>query len=121
MSVRELSDKIRKREKRRIHVRKSVAGTAEKPRISVFRSNLHLYVQVIDDAAGNTVASISTVETQYRSLRPTIQTGGVIGEELGKRLLAKNINQVVFDRNGYKYHGVVKAIADGVRKAGIKF
>jgi len=121
MSVRELSDKIRKREKRRVHVRKSVTGTAEKPRISVFRSNLHLYVQVIDDSAGNTVASVSTVETQYRSLKPTIQTGSVIGEELGKRLLAKNINQVVFDRNGYKYHGVVKAIADGVRKAGIKF
>jgi large subunit ribosomal protein L18 len=121
MSVRELSDKIRKRAKRRTHVRKTIAGVAEKPRLSVFRSNLHLYVQVIDDAAGNTLASVSTMEEQFRSLRPTIQTGGTIGEELGKRLLEKGITQVVFDRNGYKYHGIVKAIADGVRKAGIKF
>ena len=121
MSVRELSDKIRKREKRRTHVRKTVTGTAEKPRMSVYRSNLHLYVQVIDDMAGGTLASVSTMEQQYRSLRATIETGSVIGEELGKRLLEKGITQVVFDRNGYKYHGVVKAIADGVRKAGVKF
>jgi large subunit ribosomal protein L18 len=121
MSVRELSDKIRKREKRRTHVRKAITGAADRPRMSVFRSNLHLYVQVIDDTAGNTIASVSTMEQQFRSLRPTIQTGGAIGEELGKRLLEKGITQAVFDRNGYKYHGVVKAIADGVRKAGVKF
>ncbi len=121
MSVRELSDKIRKREKRRGHVRKTLTGTTEKPRVSVYRSNLHLYVQVIDDIAGSTLASVSTMEQQYRSLRPNIQSGGVIGEELGKRLLEKGITQVVFDRNGYKYHGVVKAIADGVRKAGVQF
>lgn len=121
MSVRELSDKIRKREKRRTHIRKTITGAAEKPRMSVFRSNLHLYVQVIDDMSGHTLASVSTMEQQFRSLRPTVQTGGMIGEELGKRLLEKGITQVVFDRNGYKYHGVVKAIADGVRKAGIKF
>jgi len=121
MSVRELSDKIRKREKRRAHVRKAIEGAPDKPRLSVFRSNLHLYIQVIDDAAGSTLASASTMEQQFRSLKPTIQTGATIGEELGKRLLEKGITQVVFDRNGCKYHGVVKAIADGVRKAGVKF
>jgi len=121
MSVRELSDKIRKRAKRRAHVRKNISGTPEKPRMTVYKSNLHLYVQVIDDTVGHTLASVSTMEQQYRNLRPTVATGGVIGEEIGKRLLEKGITQVVFDRNGYKYHGIVKAIADGARKAGIKF
>ncbi len=121
MSVRELSDKIRKRDRRRTHVRKTIVGTAEKPRMTVFRSNLHLYVQVIDDTLGHTLASVSTMEQQFRSRRATVQTGGVLGEEIGKRLLEKGITQVVFDRNGYKYHGIVKAIADGARKAGIKF
>jgi len=121
MSVRELSDKLRKRQKRKVHVRKTLSGTQEKPRMTVFRSNRHLYVQVIDDVAGHTLASISTMEEKFRALKPTVETGGVLGEELGKRLMEKNITTVVFDRNGYKYHGVVKAIADGARKAGVQF
>ncbi|HRT38903.1 MAG TPA: 50S ribosomal protein L18 [Rectinema sp.] len=121
MSIRELTDKRRKREKRRSHIRKDISGTPDMPRMTVYRSNLHLYVQVIDDIKGNTLASASTMEKQFSNLRPTVNSGSVIGEEIGKRLMEKGITQVVFDRNGYKYHGVVKAIADGARKAGVKF
>jgi len=121
MSVKELTDKRRKREKRRTHIRKSIFGAPDRPRMTVYRSNLHLYVQVIDDMVGHTLSSVSTMEKQFRNLRPNVQSGSLIGEEIGKRLMEKGITQVVFDRNGYKYHGVVKAIADGVRKAGVKF
>ena len=88
-------DKRRRHLKRKAHIRKRVSGTASRPRMTVFRSNYHMYVQVIDDMAGRTLASASTVEA--------------------------NIDSVVFDRNGYIYHGIVKGIADGARKAGIKF
>lgn len=121
MSVKELSDKIRKRAKRKVSVRKTISGTAEKPRMSVFKSNVHLYVQVIDDTAGHTLAYASTLEKSLKDIGHTIEGGGKLGEEIGKRLLEKGITTVVFDRNGYRYHGIVKAIADGARKAGLKF
>ncbi len=121
MSVKELDDKLRKRAKRRASVRKSIYGTAERPRMTVFKSNVHMYVQVIDDDAGNTLASASTVEKTLKDIARNVEGGGKLGEEMGKRLLEKGIKTVVFDRNGYKYHGIVKAIADGARKAGITF
>ena len=80
-----------------------------------------MYVQVIDDLAGRTLASASTVEADLRELRNTVANAEKLGEIIGKRLLEKNIDSVVFDRNGYIYHGIVKGIADGARKAGIKF
>ncbi len=80
-----------------------------------------MYVQVIDDMAGRTLASASTVEADLRELRNTVANAEKLGEIIGKRLLEKNIDSVVFDRNGYIYHGIVKGIADGARKAGIKF
>ena len=89
--------------------------------MSVFRSNKNLYVQVIDDDASSTLASISTLEKDFSSLRPNVDAGTKLGAELGKRLIEKNITSVVFDRNGYLYHGVIKAIADGARSAGVKF
>ena len=89
--------------------------------MTVFRSNYHMYVQVIDDLAGRTLASASTVEADLRELRNTVANAEKLGEIIGKRLLEKNIDSVVFDRNGYIYHGIVKGIADGARKAGIKF
>ncbi|HOX92568.1 MAG TPA: 50S ribosomal protein L18 [Spirochaetales bacterium] len=121
MSTKEQSDKNRKRSARKVHVRKYMAGTAERPRLTVFRSNKFLYAQVIDDAAGVTVASACTLEEALKGVKPTVEGGSKLGETLGKRLLEKNIGTVVFDRNGYQYHGVIKAIADGTRKAGIKF
>jgi large subunit ribosomal protein L18 len=121
MSVKELDDKLRKRAKRKVSVRKSISGTTERPRMSVFKSNVHMYVQVIDDSVGNTIACASTVEKSLKEIARNVEGAGKLGEEIGKRLLEKGIKTVVFDRNGYKYHGIIKAIADGARKAGITF
>ena len=121
MSVKELSDKLRKREQRRIHVRKTLSGTPEKPRMTVFKSNRYLYVQVVDDSAGSTLASASTLEESLKGIKRNVEGAAKLGEEIGKRLKEKSVSTVVFDRNGYKYHGIVKAIADGARKAGIAF
>jgi large subunit ribosomal protein L18 len=89
--------------------------------MTVTRSNRALYIQIIDDAKGHTLASASTLEKDFRDIKPTVEGGAKLGEIMGKRLLEKNIKTVVFDRNGYLYHGVVKAMADGARKAGIEF
>ena len=114
-------DKNRKLAKRKAHIRKRISGTPERPRMTVFRSNLHMYVQVIDDVAGKTLVSASTVEADLKGLKNTVADATKRGEVVGKRLLEKNIDAVVFDRNGYIYHGIVKAIADGARAAGVKF
>ena len=116
-----LNDKDRKRLKRKIHIRKRLHGTAERPRMTVTRSNCNLYMQIIDDDAGKTLASISTLEKEFASLKPNTDGAAKLGEEFGKRILDKNIKTVVFDRNGYLYHGVVKALADGARTAGLEF
>ena len=119
-------EKDRKRFKRKVHIRKRIYGTAERPRMTVFRSNKNISVQVIDDDARITIASVSTLEKDFKplkanTLKANIESGAKIGEELGRRLKEKNITTVVFDRNGYLYHGVVQAVADGARKAGINF
>ncbi len=119
--IKKLNDKQRKRLKRKIHIRKRLHGTADRPRMTITRSNCNLFVQVINDDEGKTLASISTLEKEFSALRPTVANGEKIGEEIGKRLKEKKVTTVVFDRNGYLYHGVVKAIADGTRKAGIAF
>jgi len=121
MSTKELSEKIRRRGARKVHVRKTISGTAERPRLTVFKSNRYLYVQVVDDLAGVTLASASTLEEALKGVKATVEGGAKVGELIGARLNEKKIVTVVFDRNGYQYHGVVKAIADGTRKAGIKF
>jgi len=114
-------DKNRKRAKRKVHIRKHISGTAAKPRMSVYRSNSHMYVQVIDDVAGHTLVCASSMEAELRGLKNTVADAEKLGEVVGKRLLEKNIDSVVFDRNGYLFHGIVKSIADGARKAGVKF
>ncbi len=116
-----LNDKARKRLHRKVHIRKSIFGTASRPRMTVYRSNSNLYVQVVDDEAGKTLASISTLEKDFADVKPTVEGAAKLGEAFGKRLQDKKITTVVFDRNGYLYHGVVKALADGTRKAGIAF
>ena len=116
-----LNDKDRKRLHRKIHIRKTLRGTADRPRMTVTRSNKNISVQVIDDVEGKTLASISTMEKEFASLKPNTEGAAKLGEALGARLKDKNITKVVFDRNGYLYHGVVKALADGARKAGIEF
>ncbi|PKL06947.1 MAG: 50S ribosomal protein L18 [Spirochaetae bacterium HGW-Spirochaetae-7] len=121
MSTKELSEKIRRRGARKVHVRKTISGTSGRPRLTVFKSNRYLYVQAIDDEAGVTLASASTLEEALKGIKATVAGGAKLGELLGARLVEKKIETVIFDRNGYHYHGVVKAIADGTRKAGIKF
>jgi len=99
-------------------------GTLERPRLSVFRSSNHIYAQVIDDVAGHTLASASTldpeVQTRINDMRP-VDEAKVVGEVAARRAMEKGITQVVFDRAGYKYHGRVKAVADGAREAGLNF
>ncbi|MDR0760089.1 MAG: 50S ribosomal protein L18 [Treponema sp.] len=119
--IRKMLEKDRKRLKRKIHIRKCIAGTLERPRMSVVRSNRALSIQVIDDSRGHTVVSASTLEKELKNIRRTVEGAGQLGEIMGKRLLEKNIATVVFDRNGYLYHGLVKAMADGARKAGLRF
>ncbi|MBQ5490853.1 MAG: 50S ribosomal protein L18 [Treponema sp.] len=119
--LRKMSDKQRKRLHRKVHIRKSIYGTAERPRLTVFKSGRNLYAQVVDDDKGHTLASISTLEKDFVDLKANIASATKLGEALGSRLKDKNITKVVFDRNGYLYHGVVKALADATRKAGIEF
>jgi len=119
--LRKMLEKDRKRLKRKIHIRKRVSGTPERPRMTVTRSNRRLSIQVIDDTKGHTLASVSTLEKDLRDIKATVAGAGQLGEVMGKRLLEKNIKSVVFDRNGYLYHGIVKAMADGARKAGVEF
>ncbi|MDR3172472.1 MAG: 50S ribosomal protein L18 [Treponema sp.] len=119
--LRNMVEKDRKRLKRKIHIRKVVSGTPERPRMTVTRSNRHLSIQIIDDIKGHTLASASTLEKDLKSIKRTVEGAGQLGELLGKRLLEQDIKTVVFDRNGYLYHGLVKAMAEGARKAGIQF
>ena len=121
MAMKRTNEKRQKRLRRKRHIRKTLSGTSARPRLTVFRSNKNLYAQVIDDTKGHTLVSISTLEKELRELSNTRDDAAKIGEELGKRMLEKEITNVVFDRNGYLYHGVVKALADGARKAGVKF
>ena len=119
--LQKLLEKDRKRLRRKVHIRKRVSGTAERPRMTVTKSNRRISVQVIDDSKGHTLASASTLEKELSNIKNNIAGAGQLGEIMGKRLLEKNIKTVVFDRNGYLYHGIIKALADGSRKAGIEF
>lgn len=118
------SERLRKRLKRRRRIRHSVQGRADRPRLSVFRSLKHMYAQAIDDVQGRTLASVSTMEADLR--KELSSHGGVaaaerVGREIGKRLSALGVQQVVFDRGGYRYHGRVKALADAARESGLRF
>jgi large subunit ribosomal protein L18 len=109
-----------KRLKRRRRVRAKIQGSAERPRISVFRSNRGLFAQLIDDEAGRTLASANWTEAELRSLSRMDQARR-IGELLAERAKSTGIENAVFDRGGYKYHGLVKALADGAREGGLAF
>jgi len=119
--LQKMLEKDRKRLRRKIHIRKRLFGTAERPRMTITKSNRRISVQVIDDSKGHTLACASTLEKELKNIKATVEGAGKLGEIMGKRLLEKNIKTVVFDRNGYLYHGIVKALADGSRKAGIEF
>lgn len=110
--------------KKHMRIRNRFSGTAERPRLCVFRSNDHIYAQVIDDVAGNTLCAASTVEKDIKSsLSQTdnVEAASAVGAKIGERALAKGITEVVFDRGGYIYHGKVAALAEAAREAGLKF
>jgi large subunit ribosomal protein L18 len=101
-------------------IRRKVRGTAERPRLAIYRSLNHIYAQVIDDESGRTIAAASTTEKELRgSTGGNIEAAGKIGRTVAERALAAGISNVVFDRGGYRYHGRVKALADAVRAAGL--
>jgi len=110
----------RLRIKRRI--RKKITGTPDRPRLSVFRSNRYIYAQLIDDTRGHTLVSASSREADIQAAGQTpIERSRLVGQKLAERALAQGITQVVFDRNGYKYHGNVRALAEGAREKGLLF
>lgn len=112
------------RRRRKIRIRKKISGTAGCPRLCVFRSNMHIYAQLVDDVTGTTLASASTlalVKKGGETLKCNKDGAKRVGLEIAKLAKEKNIESVVFDRSGYIYHGKVKALADGAREAGLKF
>jgi len=116
----------RDQHRRRIHhrVRQSLSGTADRPRLSVYRSLSHLYAQVIDDSAGKTLAFAGSNDKEMRKHTKgggNVAAAKVVGKTIAERALQKGISQVVFDRGGYRYHGRVKALAEAAREAGLKF
>jgi len=119
-----LTEKTKSRERRRKRIRKKVTGTAERPRLTVFRSTKHIYAQVVDDASASSMASASTLSkslgTELESKNKS-DSAKVVGAAIAKACKDKGITKVVFDRNGYAYHGRVSALADAAREAGLEF
>ena len=117
-------NKIERRQRIRYRIRKIVSGTAERPRMSVFRSNKQIYVQFIDDVNGVTLAAASSLDKDVAAQtegKTKIEVAALVGEAAAKAAQAKGITEVAFDRGGYLYHGRVKSLADGAREGGLKF
>jgi large subunit ribosomal protein L18 len=113
-----------KRYRRKRSIRKKIFGTPERPRLTVYRSNQHIYAQLIDDIAGHTLASASTVDSEARddlADLEKVEQAEAVGKLVAERAQEKGIDKVVFDRNGFIYHGRIAAVADGAREAGLKF
>ena len=115
------TDRKMERRRRHIRVRRKISGTAERPRLCVFRSNTNIYVQIIDDVAGNTLVSASTLDKEIKTKHSNIEAAKELGALIAKKAKAKKIEEVVFDRGGYIYHCVVKELAEAAREGGLKF
>ncbi|MPR34497.1 50S ribosomal protein L18 [Salmonirosea aquatica] len=113
--------KTDRRQRLKYSIRKKVNGSAERPRLSVFRSNTNIYVQVIDDEKGITLVSASSHELGEKKWNTNVETAALVGKKIAEKAIEAGISAVVFDRNGYLYHGKVKALADGAREGGLKF
>ena len=111
---------IERRERIKLGVRNKISGTKERPRLSVFRSNKGLFVQVINDENGTTIASASTTELGDKA-KLNQENSKNVGKKIAEKALASGVNTIVFDRNGYLYHGNIKALAEGAREGGLKF
>lgn len=116
-----LNEKWAKHTQRKRRVRKKISGTAERPRLTVFKSHKNISVQVIDDSTGRTLASVSTLEKELANINRSVEGGKIVGQKIAERLKAAKVKSVVFDRNGYHYHGIVKAVAEGARESGLEF
>ena len=112
------------RVKRKKRIRKKINGTTQRPRLSVFRSARHIYAQVVDDTAGNTLAAASTMDKEAQTgskFENKVEAAKFVGKLVGERALGKGIKEVVFDRNGFLYHGRIKSLSEGAREAGLVF
>ena len=117
--------KVDNRKRLKHHIRMRVKGTTERPRLSVYRSIRHVYAQIVDDSSGKTIVSVSSLSKEhkdiFKGLKGQIEISKRVGELAAKAAIGKKIKQVVFDRNGFLYHGAVKALADAARQGGLKF
>ena len=115
------TDRKMERTRRHIRVRRKISGTAECPRLCIYRSNTNLYVQIIDDVARNTLVSASTLDKEIKTKKANKEAAKELGALIAKKALDKKIKTVVYDRGGYIYHGVVKELAEAARAAGLEF
>jgi large subunit ribosomal protein L18 len=113
--------KLQRRQRIKLRIRKIISGTATKPRLVVFRSNKEIYAQLVDDVAGKTLAAVSSREKALAATGAKLDVANAIGKAIAERAIAAGISTCAFDRNGYLYHGRVKALADGARESGLKF
>jgi large subunit ribosomal protein L18 len=116
-----MSDRLKSRAKAKVKIRKKIEGTAERPRLSVFRSSKHMYAQLIDDVAGTTIASFSSAKVEGLKSTSNCDAAKAVGANIANAAKSKNITKIVFDRSGYVYHGRIKALAEGAREAGLEF
>ena len=114
-------DRKATRQRRHLRVRRKISGTPECPRLCVYRSNTNVYAQIIDDVAGNTLVSCSTLDKDIKTKHANKEAAKEVGAMIAKKAVEKNIDTVVFDRGGYIYHGVVKELAEAAREGGLKF
>ncbi len=114
-------DRKATRQRRHIRVRRKISGTPECPRLCVYRSNSNIYAQIIDDVAGNTLVSCSTLDKEIKTKHANKEAAKEVGALIAKKATEKNITEVVFDRGGYIYHGVIKELAEAARENGLKF
>ena len=115
------TDRKTERERRHLRVRKKVSGTQERPRLCVYRSNTNIYVQIIDDVAQKTLAAASTLDKEVKTKHANKEAAKEVGALIAKRAKSKKIENVVFDRGGYIYHGIIKELAESTREGGLKF
>ena len=115
------TDRKMERTRRHIRVRRKISGTQDRPRLCVYRSNTNLYVQIVDDVAGNTLVAASTLDKEVKTKHANKEAAKELGTLIAKKAADKKIETVVFDRGGYIYHGVVKELAEAAREGGLKF
>lgn len=119
--MKRLDEKLRRRTRRKAGIRKRISGTAKRPRVTIYKSNRYTYLQAVDDTEGVTLAAVSNLEKELGEIKNNVSQIGKLGDKLAEKLKEKKIKEVVFDRNGYLYHGILKSVADGMRNRVFSF